>query len=233
MRTLSAFFATTLLLAAAPVATTVSSVNGSTVTVPATGLKAGVAAIVTHRFSNGRSVVTAQCTVTGGSTLECLPSRLLYQEALPFVTAPLAAGDQVIVGLLSHRTLIIAPSQERYRQVQQSHPDREWVHPDLLAARMMVEDRLVPTPELFASFCENYYVGSILFALEKEDQLVDCLSFKELARFPSPAAPTAEPMTPFYHRLGSLEGEGLNLLGEDRVEDYEDHYSNILGGTAR
>ncbi len=211
------------------VSSRVVSVDGETVAMEAReGLKPGMSAFVIREFAQGHQVILSTCII-GEATdqLTCKPFDYLEHDSLSLVKGKVQAGDLVRIGLLEKSMAIIAPDQKRFLDVKNKRPDAFWIHPDILAVTLKEAGNPVPKKKDFQAFCKEHVIGTLVFALEDAVYDVDCVSFKVVAKEPSPYTPE-ETVKPFYNRVGEIE-RGIFDFGAESIGEFTPYYQSLIG----
>ena len=213
---------------AAPIEGVVVAVKDNHVIADLPGAKAGLSAIVVYAYDGGEAI-SRQCTVIDGAKAElvCEPFEQFDQDSVPGLLLPVRAGDKVIAGPLSTTAMIIAPSAARYVRIQDRYPGYRYIHPDLFAGQLNKADNPNPKQDEFRTFCRNWMVGTLIFALNDGDWIVDCQSFAALD-FHANTADAETPMKPFYHRLDPIK-RGVFAWGTPKtIADFNAHYKSLI-----
>lgn len=193
-------------------------------------LKIGHLGVVVQNFKDSRMIVARVKVVEKGgelAKLEITPFEMLTQEALPSVATQVKAGDEVWLDYLYNRAMLIAPSEDIYRQVVRAHAQMYFLHPDILGAYMIKEFKLSPKKEDFQQICDENALGVLAFALRKELVFVNCLDFTLLGK-EALEGEILSPQTPFYSRIDGYQKNFFNFF-EWRVKDYYEYYSKLIG----
>ncbi|MDR0746869.1 MAG: plasminogen-binding N-terminal domain-containing protein [Helicobacteraceae bacterium] len=184
----------------------VEEVDGGRVFTHAAGAKEGMSAVIVRSYDGGR-VISHRCVVIEAqpqsAELSCEPSELFDSDAVPSLTLPIRKGDQVILAPLDKTALIVAPNVDRFVSAQAANQDKRFIHPDLFAVELSTENNPAPGAKEFVDFCGAWMIGSVIFAMQDGDYIVDCATFSLLSfKAANHRSSTAE--MPFFHRLNPI-----------------------------
>ncbi|WP_281951433.1 plasminogen-binding N-terminal domain-containing protein [Nitrosophilus kaiyonis] len=187
----------------------------------------GSSGVVVHYFDKIHSTIVARAELIENDKIAYRVFDALKQKALPTPKILPKNGDKVILNYLYDRALIIAPNFKTYENIKNSHPDIEWLHPDLFAAQLSISKNPAPNREDFKNFCNKYSVGLIYFAIKNRGYYVDCYSFKKVG-YENISAQKGEIKLPFYSRIKEIQSSWFNFYGASEVRDYTNYYTNLL-----
>jgi hypothetical protein len=195
------------------------------------GAQKGMSAIILRRYEGGE-IISRHCTVTraGASRadLACEPFELFQQAALPGIELAVKPGDRVILRPLGGSATIIAPNATRYvRVLDRFSREHRFIHPDLLAYELRLEKTPAPTRKEMQRFCDRQMVGTLIFALDDGDYLLDCQSFATL-EYRADTPPKAEAMSPFFHRLDPIKRGFFSWGTPGKIRDFDRYYRDFV-----
>jgi len=144
------------------------------------------------------NMIIAKALSLGNGHIKLLPFSALKNDALAKPKIMPKKGDKIIFGLYNKRGLIIAPTQNSYIQIQNSHPNINYISSDLFANYFETK----PTKKDFQNFCKDIKVGIIDFILDKE-YIVDCDSFAILEENKIESKQYEYPFFCSYKKFGS------------------------------
>ncbi len=193
-------------------------------------LPVGVSGIVLRKFDETHEAIIANAIVvqaTGNRlALRLTPYRDLQQDVLPTYDISPKIGDQVILQHHYSRILPIVPDKASFDALTAKYPHLTWVHPDLYASALESSFHAKPNRENLQAECRDESVGLLLFQIKDKAYFVDCKSFQIIDT--QPATPATSSQTPFYNRLGKVNGRFMGLFGGDRIKNYDQFYSQLL-----
>ncbi len=195
------------------------------------GVVVGQSGVATTWINGSRKVITAKAVVVG---LEGSMAKIKFevitdiaQESLPvYITLP-KVGDEIVFGLFENRAAVVAKNQGDYLKIL-ARLDKQTVHPDLIALKLMVNRKGEPTAEYFTKFCVDYSVANIYFAIGDTVYKTDCGSMKVINSEPFDPSNDKSFESPFFHRLGKIDTGYLGFATES-VKNYEEYYKRLLG----
>lgn len=184
--------------------TSVKSVKGNTITLNKKFPINGMSGVVIHNYGNELTAITSRIAQTSSDKSVALVSTdILHHDELPTIKTPVSAKDKVIGGYLYNNVLLLAPDADTYAKITSEH-HKKWIHPDLFALYLSVEDEEKPTKKNLADFAKKYQVGLIYIVRKKSAVLLDPVSGKIIAKKPMSDLPKKGSF-PFYMRFKSLD----------------------------
>lgn len=196
-------------------------------------LSIGTSAVITQHFKDQLPIIARASVVekkNGLAKLEIKSFEMLPQDALPLFDVNVSKNDEVILGFLYDRALLIAPNQESYEAVAQKYKNIYFIHPDVFGAYMIKEFKLSPKKSDFSLFCRNNALGLVGFVLKDEVKFFDCADFNLI--FSEPFLASGEPMSPFYSRVKGYQKNFFNFV-EQEVKDYYEYYNTLTSSSGK
>jgi hypothetical protein len=187
------------------------SVDRGEVKAAINGAKAGMSAIVIYEYDGGETISAKCATISADASsaqLKCEPFTLYDQNSIPTLTLPVRKGDKALFAPLGKNAIAIAPNVDRLVRAQSKRPDLNFMHPDLLAHQLAKEDKTEPEISDFQEFCNRYLVGTIVFAFNDGDYLVDCQTFAAIEVLSGEGA-NSKSALPFFNRLGVKSDQNI------------------------
>ena len=211
----------------AEIHTTITKIEGSSATIEPVQAIKGMSGIVIHHFDANHSTIVARAIYQGGDTITFDVYDALAQESLPRPKILPQEGDEVILGYLYDRSLLIAPNLQSYQEFVNSHPDIQWLHPDLFAVELSKARHPVPQKEDFKNFCNKFATGTIHFALKDKVVEADCYTLAPLhsERF---QINQTKVKLPFYSRIKEIESSIFDFFGQKEIPNYFSYYAHLL-----
>lgn len=185
----------------------------------------GTSGIVVHHFDDEHSTIIARAILVKPNEIHFGTFKALAQPNLPKPKLLPQVGDEVILGYLYDRGLIIAPNFQTYNELAQ-HLDLEWLHPDLFAAELAKEKHPAPTREDFENFCDKFALAKVVIALQKEAKVLDCYSFATLQTIPI-VNESNETKLPLYTRINKISGSLFDFFGSSEIDNYYSYYKRL------
>ena len=129
-------------------------------------------------------------------------------------------------------SLLIAPNQSSFQSARDSFKTNNFIHSDIFAAKLKVNNNPYPTKEDIQQFAIEQNLGTIFLVLDKKIFVIDTKTFTVLQKYTFNYE-TNEMQMPFYTRVEEIESSIFNFtipfIGEQRSDDYEVYYKRILG----
>ena len=211
----------------AQIHTTITKIEGSGAKIEPVQAIKGMSGIVIHHFDADHSTIVARAIYQGSDTITFDVYDALAQESLPKPKILPQVGDEVILGYLYDRSLLIAPNLQSYQHYVAAHPDIQWLHPDLFAVELSKARHPIPQKEDFKNFCNKFATGTIHFALKDRVVEADCYTLAPIHRESFPVDQTKVKL-PFYSRIKEIESSIFDFFGQKEIPDYFGYYSHLL-----
>ena len=214
-----------LITAIALFAAQIQKVQKDSAIIDHSDLPIGSSGIVVHHFDADHSTIVARAILVAPNKIRFATFKALAQPNLPKPKLLPQVGDEVIMGYLYDRALIIAPNYQTYTQLA-NVLGLELLHPDLFAAELAKAKHPAPSKEDFENFCDKFAVGKVVIALQNEAKVVDCYSFATLQTLPL-TSESNETKLPFYTRINKISGSLFSFFGSDEITDYFTYYQRL------
>lgn len=203
----------------------IQKIEGHYAIIDSTQMPIGSSAIVVHHFDQEHSTIVARAILVAPNKVKFTTFKALAQPNLPKPKLLPQIGDEVIMGYLYDRGVIIAPNFQTYSAIAQSLPIT-WLHPDLFAAELAKAKHPAPTKEDFANFCDKFALAKVVIALKNEAKVLDCYSFATLQTLPI-TNETNTTKLPFYTRISKISGSLFDFFGSGEISDYYSYYKKL------
>ncbi len=217
---------TLLLFSLAMMANEIVTATKDGATIHPTSYPVGTSGIVIHHYDKEHASIVARAIVIAKDKIRFEVFDALAQDALPRPKTLPQKGDEVILGYLYDRALIIAPNLPSYQAVA-SQVDDELLHPDLFATELSKAKHPVPSRKDFKNFCNKFALAKIYLALKDGTAVVDCYSFKKVKALPI-KADTKVVKLPFYSRLKEIESSIFDFFGKKEIPNFNEYYKSLM-----
>ena len=137
-------------------------------------------------------------------------------------------GDKIIFGLLNKRAMIICNSRKDFNQIKKDYDNIYFIHPDMLASHLAIENDPSPGFDDFFQVADDYYIGLYFVCLPEKHKIaiVDARTFTTLkSKDYTPLDKKSE--LPFYTRVKEIDTSIFNF-DDERVIDYSKYYTKLL-----
>lgn len=199
-------------------------------------LTVGQSGIVVHIFENDKRLVVANAKVissnSSSSVVEFFEFDDLKQDAIPTSIRKAETGDVLVLNYMYNSSLLIAPNQNSFQSVRDSFKSNNFIHSDIFAAKLKVENNPYPTKKDIQQFAIEQNLGTIFFVLNRKIYIVDTKTFAVLQTY-AYNYETSEMQMPFYTRVEEIESSifdfTIPFISEQRIDNYEEYYKRILG----
>ncbi len=186
------------------------AVSGDTIQVSKKYVK-GVSGVVLHKFDKTHEAILTTVVALGGDRLKITNERYIHNERLPAIATKPSVGDEVIMGYLYNRSLLIAPNGGTYKEVQSRYEQLEFINSDLLAFQLMVDGDKMPSKESIQNYCHQHAVGLVYIVAADMGYVVDVNSFQVLSVEEIDSYGPRQ--LPFFMRFEKIETNGaVDLL---------------------
>jgi hypothetical protein len=194
-------------------------------------LKVGQSGIITHKSSDGTSIILANAIVVdtnkNESKIEFEYFSDIVQTALPKSNLKVTNSDIFVLNHLYNTSIIVAPNSESFRNVRKIFRNINFLHTDIFSSDLKRENIEKPEPEHFKIFCKYQNISTIFFVIKNRVYIVDAKSFKILQSHRI-YYKSEEAQLPFYTRV-EFKTFGFFSFFKSEVENYNSYYSNMLG----
>lgn len=192
------------------------------------GLKVGQSGIVVNK--NNSPVIIAIASVVESnpsrSKIEFKEYSDLEQDAIPTSNLKVNNGDIFILNYLYNSSILLAPNSESFTMVRKQLSDFDFLHPDIFASFLKVEEVPIPSKEVLQKFAIAQNLGSIVIVIDNIAYQVDSRTFKVVDQFDVNYNDKGS-MKPFYTRVEEIEG-GTFDFGADTIGEYTKYYKKLL-----
>jgi len=194
----------------------------------------GQSGIVVHLYDNDKRLIVANAEVIDSnentSTVLFTKFNDLKQNAIPTSKRFAQKGDILVLNYLYTSSLLIAPTQETFQIVRSNFKYNNFLHSDVFAAKLKVDNQPYPKKEEIQKFAINQNLGTIFFVVKQNVYVVDTKTFKVLTNYKLEYEKNNLQL-PFYTRVEDIKTSPLtfSLFSNDSNLTYDEYYSNILG----
>jgi len=190
-------------------------------------IKEGMSVFVSRKLDNENEVLIAKCEVLKDRMrLKCKPFDMLEQSSLSIARAKVKIDDVVYVSPLKNSAIIVAPTFEAYANIKKHLRWFNFIPIDMLGIRLLDEDNPEPEKEDFVNFCNQNFIGTVLFGLNDGVYEVDCLSFKKIKRY-NIKSNTKKFQRPFFTRVGEIEKSWYDF-SSNKLKDFSAYYKGLF-----
>jgi hypothetical protein len=206
--------------------------NKSTINVG--NLIVGQSGIVVHIYDNDKRLIVSNAKVISSnsntSVVEFFKFDDLKQDALPTSKREIEIGDVLVLNYMYNSSLLITPTQDSFQSVRDSFKSNNFIHSDIFAAKLKVNNKPYPTKEDFQKFAIEQNLGTIFFTLDNKVYIVDTKTFAILESY-SFTYENSEIKMPFYTRVEEIEESILDFsfFSDKKELSYDEYYKRILG----
>lgn len=219
-----------------PIGVKLGSIQNNQSTINVANLKTGQSGIVVHIFENDKRMIVSNAKVissnSSNSIVEFFDFDDLKQEAVPTSMRKAETGDVLVLNYMYNSSLLIAPNQNAFQRARDSFKTNNFIHSDIFAAKLKIENNPYPTKEDIQQFAIEQNLGTIFLVLDKKIFVIDTKTFTILQRYTFNYE-TSEMQMPFYTRVEEIEGSVFDVtipfIGEQKIDNYEEYYKRILG----
>ncbi len=192
------------------------------------GLKVGQSGIVVNK--NNSPVIIAVAIVVESnpsrSKIEFKEYSDLEQDAIPTSNLKVKNGDSFILDYLYTSSILLAPNNESFTMVRKQLSDFDFLHPDIFASFLKVEETPIPSKKVLQKFAITQNLGSIVIVVEDKAYQIDSRTFKVVGQFDVSYNDKGS-MKPFYTRVEEIE-TGTFDFGDDTIGEYTKYYKKLL-----
>jgi len=206
-----------------PIKTTIKSINNNSQVSLANSIPKGRSGIVIHSYGNGLFAITHTAISQGGTKATIGSYNMLKHENLPTIKTAIKQGDQVIFGNLYDNILLIAPNEQSYSSITKSIK-KVWIHPDLYASFLIINDEDSITPKNLKKFAIESQVGLIAIVAKDGLRIFDPISGNYLKKIAINTSANSKALSPFYARFEQIS---TNVFSEDDKKEFPPYYKGI------
>jgi hypothetical protein len=217
-----------------PMGMKIENIQDNKSTINVGNLIVGQSGIVVHIYDNDKRLIVSNAKVISSnsntSVVEFFKFDDLKQDALPTSKREVEIGDVLVLNYMYNSSLLITPTQDSFQSVRDNFKLNNFIHSDIFAAKLKVNNKPYPTKEDFQSFAIEQNLGTIFFALNNKVYIVDTKTFTILDSY-SFAYENSESKMPFYTRVEEIEESILDFsfFSDKKELNYDEYYKRILG----
>jgi hypothetical protein len=217
-----------------PIGSKITNLQDNKSTINIGNLIVGQTGIVVHIYDNDKRQIISNAKVissnANSSVVEFFPFDDLLQEALPTSNRQVSINDVLVLNYMYNSSLLIAPSLDSFQAVRSNFKSNNFIHSDIFAAKLKVENKPFPTKEDIQNFAISQNLGTIFFVLDNKVFIVDTKTFTILATYAF-AYENAEKQMPFYTRVEEIEGSifDFSFFSSNESLTYDEYYEKVLG----
>jgi len=194
----------------------VKKISEDTITVNKGDLRPGQSAVIEHIYDQDKSMIVASAYVVDSnetsSTMKIMPFLDIKQNAIPTANRGVEDGDIAIINYLYNASLIIAPSQDAFKQTRDKYPDINFIHSDVFGARLKIDEEPLPSKQTIQEFAMTQNLGTVFFILGSQLYIVDSRTFTILDQETITYNFTEDEKMPFYTRVENIEKSVISSL---------------------
>jgi len=203
--------------------TTIKSINNNSQVSLANNIPKGRSGIVIHSYGNGLFAITHTAISQGGNRATIGSYSMLKHENLPTIKTAIKRGDQVIFGNLYNNILLIAPNEQSYSSITKSIK-KVWIHPDLYASFLIVNDENKITKKNLKKFAIETQVGLVAIVAKDGLRIFDPISGNYLRKIAINTPANSKAQSPFYARFEQIS---TDIFSEDDKKEFPPYYKGI------
>ncbi|MDY3201111.1 MAG: plasminogen-binding N-terminal domain-containing protein [Arcobacter sp.] len=217
-----------------PIGSKITNLQDNKSTINIGNLIVGQTGIVVHIYDNDKRQIISNAKVissnANSSVVEFFPFDDLLQEALPTSNRQVSINDVLVLNYMYNSSLLIAPSLDSFQAVRSNFKSNNFIHSDIFAAKLKVENKPFPTKEDIQNFAISQNLGTIFFVLDNKVFIVDTKTFTILATYAF-AYENGEKQMPFYTRVEEIEGSifDFSFFSSNESLTYDEYYEKVLG----
>lgn len=217
-----------------PIGSKITNLQDNKSTINIGNLIVGQTGIVVHIYDNDKRQIISNAKVissnANSSVVEFFSFDDLLQEALPTSNRQVSINDVLVLNYMYNSSLLIAPSLDSFQAVRSNFKSNNFIHSDIFAAKLKVENKPFPTKEDIQNFAISQNLGTIFFVLDNKVFIVDTKTFTILATYAF-AYENAEKQMPFYTRVEEIEGSifDFSFFSSNESLTYDEYYEKVLG----
>ncbi len=219
-----------------PIGLKIENIQDNKSTINIGNLIIGQSGIVVHIYDNDKRLIISNAKVissnNNSSVIEFFKFDDLKQDALPTSKKGIAVGDILVLNYMYNSSLLITPTLDSFQAVRAGFELNNFIHSDILAAKLKINNQPYPTKKDFQEFAIEQNLGTIFFALDDKVFIVDSKTFTILESFVL-SYKKDETQMPFYTRVEEIEGSVLDFsfFSDKKSLSYDEYYKRILGLT--
>jgi hypothetical protein len=217
-----------------PIGTKIENIKDNKSTINIGNLIIGQSGITVHIYDNDKRMIVSNAKVISSnndnSVVEFFNFDDLKQDALPTTKRNVEKGDVLVLNYMYNSSLLITPNQDTFQLVRNNFKLNNFIHSDIFAAKLKVNNQPYPTKEDFQTFAIEQNLGTMFFVLDNKIYIVDTKTFTILESY-SISYEKNEITMPFYTRVEEIEGSlfDFSFFSDKKELSYDDYYKRILG----
>ncbi|MDZ7819119.1 MAG: plasminogen-binding N-terminal domain-containing protein [Aliarcobacter sp.] len=217
-----------------PMGMKIENIQDNKSTINVGNLIVGQSGIVVHIYDNDKRLIVSNAKVissnSNNSVVEFFKFDDLKQDALPTSKREIAIGDVLVLNYMYNSSLLITPTQDSFQSIRDSFKLNNFIHSDIFAAKLKVNNKPYPTKEDFQEFAIEQNLGTIFFALDNKVYIIDTKTFTILESYLISYEKNDIKM-PFYTRVEEIEESILDFsfFSDKKNLSYNEYYKKILG----
>lgn len=217
-----------------PIGTKIENIVDNKSTINIGNLIVGQSGIAVHIYDNDKRMIVSNAKVISSNNtntvVEFFKFDDLKQDALPTTKRNVEKGDVLILNYMYNSSLLITPNQDTFQSVRNNFKLNNFIHSDILAAKLKVNNQPYPTKEDFQTFAIEQNLGTIFFVVDNRIYIVDTKTFTILESY-SIAYEKNEIKMPFYTRVEEIESSlfDFSFFSDKKSLSYDEYYKRILG----
>lgn len=219
-----------------PIGINLSEVKNNKANIDVGNLLVGTTGIVVHLYNNEKKQIIANAKVISSdennSNIEFFEFNDLEQKALPKSKREVQVGDILVLNYMYPSSLLIAPTQETFQTVRDGFKYNNFLHSDLFAAKLKIDNQPYPTKKDIQNFAIKQNLGTIFIVVNQRVYILDTKTFQILTSY-SIEYDTSNSNLPFYTRVEDIKESSFNfkfdLFSNKNNLTYKNYYKKLLG----
>ena len=217
-----------------PIGVKIENINENKSSINVGNLIIGQTGIVVHIYDNDKRLIVSNAKVISSnntsSVVEFFSFDDLKQDALPTTKRVVTKDDILVLNYMYNSSMLIAPTQDTFQTVRENFKLNNFLHSDIFAAKLKVENNPYPTKEDIQKFAIEQNLGTIFFVLDNKVFVVDTKTFTILESY-AVAYENKDLMKPFYTRVEEIEESifDFSFFSDKKSLTYDEYYKRILG----
>ncbi len=206
--------------------------NKSTINVG--NLIVGQTGVVIHIVDKNKRLIVANAEVISSnekqSVVKFTNFNDLKQKAIPTSKRGVQKGDILALNYMYKSSLLIAPNQEAFKIVRDGFRYNNFLHSDLYAAQLKIDEKALPTQKSIQDFARKQNLRSIFIVLRDKVYVLDAKNFKVLTNY-NIDYNSLDSQLPFYTRVENIEGGSFDLdfdFSLDSIENSVKEYLSVF-----
>ena len=216
-----------------PIIIKIDNISKNTSVVENKNLKVGQSGIVLHVYESNNKIIVSNAKVisstNGKSIVEFVPFNDLKQVSVPTTKRNVEVNDILILNYLYTSAMIIAPTQESFLQIRNSYKYNNFLHADLFATWLKMEDNPFPSKTDIQEFAISQNLGTVFIVVKDSLYILDTKTFKVLDKREF-LYKKVKMQKPFYSRVEKIKSGSFDFdLANKKALSYDEYYQEILG----